>query len=312
MGPTCSADATSGDYCGGDKVDGGDANTLYTCAGQGPAVVKQACANGCVVAPGQNDACAPPPEPDFDSIPWEKGAAVGNGIARKDSKNPLGENVFIAYAGWNVSLDASCKWLAALYHADLHDRGVRYLYCVKGPADPTYSTLEISNSKMIAHILTKVSDATKFVAAAANSSGSYVAYELIRLLNEGKDPNGVLQNRVVFFDLDGRSQGLYAAAVNRLRKAYFVGAYDAAAKIYSANYNTMTSLGSTYAANGGFYKLDATGSGCTSNLCVHVTPVTTKPHYPDKGDAIDFADFVNRPVQTKYLVAKAMAAGMVP
>ncbi len=56
---TCDANASTGDYCGGDKVSNGRANTLYTCNGPGPATVKQRCANGCTVAPaGQDDYCA--------------------------------------------------------------------------------------------------------------------------------------------------------------------------------------------------------------------------------------------------------------
>lgn len=56
--PTCSSTASTGDYCGGDKVDHGDSNTLYRCNGPGPATVKAKCANGCVVAPsGQDDYC---------------------------------------------------------------------------------------------------------------------------------------------------------------------------------------------------------------------------------------------------------------
>jgi hypothetical protein len=55
---TCSSTAKTGDYCGGDKVEAGDANTLYVCNGPGPAKVKQVCAEGCVVAPsGYDDYC---------------------------------------------------------------------------------------------------------------------------------------------------------------------------------------------------------------------------------------------------------------
>ncbi len=56
---TCTADANTGDYCGGNKVSGGKANTLYRCNGPGSATNPRACSNGCVVAPpGQNDYCA--------------------------------------------------------------------------------------------------------------------------------------------------------------------------------------------------------------------------------------------------------------
>jgi hypothetical protein len=49
-----------GDYCGGDGVQGGDANTLYHCPGAGqPPSGSQACSNGCTIEPaGTNDFCA--------------------------------------------------------------------------------------------------------------------------------------------------------------------------------------------------------------------------------------------------------------
>ncbi|MFH1812472.1 MAG: M23 family metallopeptidase [Pseudomonadota bacterium] len=56
---TCDADAVTGYYCAGDKVTGGDADTLYHCSGPGVATLSQACAHGCFVAPaGQDDYCA--------------------------------------------------------------------------------------------------------------------------------------------------------------------------------------------------------------------------------------------------------------
>src|SRR5690348_2267464 len=51
--------------------------------------------------------------PPFDSIPWETGTNVGYGVARKDSQNPLGNGVFIGYAGYNITLDAAEAWVTA-------------------------------------------------------------------------------------------------------------------------------------------------------------------------------------------------------
>ena len=61
-GPTCDSNASTGDYCAGDKVSRGVADTLYRCHGPGPATVLEVCVQGCVVAPaGQDDYCATPP-----------------------------------------------------------------------------------------------------------------------------------------------------------------------------------------------------------------------------------------------------------
>ena len=57
-GAVCASNAHTGDYCAGDKVNGGVSGTLYRCNGPGPATVVRACANGCFIAPaGQDDSC---------------------------------------------------------------------------------------------------------------------------------------------------------------------------------------------------------------------------------------------------------------
>ncbi len=48
---------TGGPYCGGDKI-AGDPQTLYRCNGSSAPSVDQYCASGCLVRPGQDDACA--------------------------------------------------------------------------------------------------------------------------------------------------------------------------------------------------------------------------------------------------------------
>lgn len=55
--PACAANAKSGEYCGGDKVDDVDPRTLYHCDGPGPAKAVAVCAHGCFVATGRNDFC---------------------------------------------------------------------------------------------------------------------------------------------------------------------------------------------------------------------------------------------------------------
>ncbi len=55
-GGSGSSCVTGGLYCGGDKV-AGDPSTLYQCNGSSAPAVVQYCASGCVVRPGQDDAC---------------------------------------------------------------------------------------------------------------------------------------------------------------------------------------------------------------------------------------------------------------
>ncbi len=266
-----------------------------------------------------HDAAAPPPdagppEKDIDQIPWNTGGNVGFGVASKDTENPQGNNFFLAYAGYNVDLDSAEKWATALYRASLRDRGVRYVWAVQGPNNPSYSNLEIGNSKIIAAMLPMIDASTKFVLAVGHSSGSFVAHELLGQLEGGLDPSGVTNKRVVYFNLDGGG-GLSAAAIARLRRAYFVASFMSSTGTYSPNASTMQSLGQTYASAGGYYENNADGSGCHAGAqwCVHVTLINTKPHNPDNGDPVlDYSDFGGRPVCQSYVDAKASEAQLDP
>jgi hypothetical protein len=259
--------------------------------------------------PDAHDA-APPPPPDIDLIPWNTGASVGFGGASKDTENPLGNSMLIAYAGYNVDLASAEAWATALYRATLEARGVRHIWAVQGPADPSYSQLEIGNSKIASALIPLVSSGTHFILAIGHSSGSFVAHELLGQLATGADPGDVTKDKVVYFDLDGGG-GITQAAIDRLRRAYFVGSHDSTTN--SPNHADMMSLGSMYAAEGGFYDNDASKSGCDVGAlwCVHVTLINTKPHDPTTADPLkDYSDFVSRPVCTSYIEAKATEAGL--
>ncbi len=257
-----------------------------------------------------------PPAPDIDTIPWETGVAIGNGVAHKDTKNPLGEGAALLYAGFGVDLAAARGWATALYRAELRARGVRQLWAVQGPNLAEYQNQEIGNSKVAALLVSKVSALTKFVVVLGHSSGSFVAHELLGQLAGGLDPTNVTAGKVVYFDLDGGQNGLSAPVVARLRKAYFVSPRDKANGTMGFNTATMQSLGATYVSAGGFFEVDASASGCNTGAtaCVHVSLVNAHPHDASTALAnVDYGMFdAAHPVQTAYLAKKAAEAGLVP
>lgn len=240
--------------------------------------------------------------PDFDSIAWSTGEQdVGYGIATKDTQNPLGADVFVGYAGYGISLEASEAWVRELYRSTLRDRGVRYVYAVQGPESVAYTELEIGNSKIAAALQTRVGP-DSVVVLAAHSSGSYVAHELIRQLASGLDPTGVTEDKVVYFNLDGGSSGLTMDGVKRLRAAYFVAARDGST--YSPNNSTMLGASATFPDDSEYILLDVAGSGCAVGgvWCVHSTLINTLPHDALNGAGeLDYMDFEQRPVNTEYL-----------
>jgi hypothetical protein len=64
----------------------------------------------------------PPPRAASSALLWQTGPQVGHGVAFKDTKNPAGENLFIGYAGYRVSLASAEAWVEALHEASLAAR----------------------------------------------------------------------------------------------------------------------------------------------------------------------------------------------
>jgi hypothetical protein len=254
-------------------------------------------------------------EPDFSTIPWETGAAVGNGAAFKDTQNPRGENVFIAYSGWRITVPATQAWAEALYRTSLRDRGVRYVWAVRGPLDPNYKGVEIGNSKIATALVSRVGDATKFVLVVAHSSGSFVAHELFGMLaNGGLDPKNVTAGRIVYFDLDGDASGLFPSTAARLRRGYFVGAVDPTTGTSSPNMGDMRDAAVQFGPPTSYWENDASASGCPKGdvWCLHVTCITQRPHPKPPDPNVDYNDFDGREVAHAFIDAKAAEAGLVP
>ncbi len=250
------------------------------------------------------------PEPSLDGIAWSTGPDVGEGVAMKDTGNPRGNNVFIGYAGYRIALEDAEAWVDALYGAWLRDRGVRYVWAVRGPDDSHYENKEIGNTKIGAR-LRGVAPAASFVLVAAHSSGSCVAHELFKQLAEGRDPEGSTAGKIVYFNLDGIEKGLAPESVARLRRAYFVGAVDRATRTVSPNEGEMRRAALQYARD--YVEYDARGAKCASGAswCLHVSLVTNAPHDPrGTRSHLDYSEFSNG-VATRFFDAKADEAGIV-
>jgi hypothetical protein len=254
--------------------------------------------------------------PDVDSLPWQEGVDVGYGIAFKDTDNPRGTNVFIGCAGYSVTLDAATTWVGHLYTDSLRDRGVRYIYAVQGPSDVLYTQQEIGNTRIAQSLTSHVGSSTNFVLVVAHSSGAYVAHELLNELATGFDPNGVTRDKIVYFDLDGGDLGLSQTAFDRMRRAYFVAAFDPVTKSYSPNQDSMVSGGTTFSQKGGYFEEAVPSAGCSAGAswCLHMSLITSQPHDPATADAnTDYTDFQGgREVVHKYIDDKADDAGLAP
>lgn len=261
------------------------------------------------------DAAAAPPEPEFDAVPWEQGGDVGFGVARKDTGNPRGESAALLYAGYEARLDAAKAWARELYRADLRARGVRWLYAVQGPATIQYTGLEIGNSNVLAHLVPRVTDRTRFVLVLGHSSGSYVAHEMLRQAAARPDAQGKTSGRLVYFNLDGGRAGFTDAVAATMRKTWWVSPRDVAKGTPGFNAPSMQSAGAAYASLGGLLPYDASRAGCNAGAtgCVHNSLVITRPHSPARARPdLDYEQFAGRPVTTSFLTEKAAEAGLSP
>jgi hypothetical protein len=252
-------------------------------------------------------------EPTFDDLSWSTGPEIGTGVAMKDTGDPRATSVFIGYAGYDVSLADAEAWVTALYDAWLRDRGVRYVWAVRGPDDSHYEHRELGNTKIAAKLCALAPEAT-FVLVAAHSSGSCAAHELFKQLDEGYDPDATTAGKIVYFNLDGIDKGLTPARVERLKRAYFVGAVDRGTRTASPNDGDMRRLAVAYPGSGGYVEHDASEAGCAveASWCLHVSLVTRRPHDPRAARGhLDYTDFSRGGVETRFFDAKADEAGLV-
>jgi len=256
-----------------------------------------------------------PADVDIDTIAWSTGADVGFGVASKDTGNAAGNNAALFYGGNGASLANVEGWATALYKADLKARGVRWLYAIQGPDNATYSHYEIGNSKLATMLHDKVDDKTKFILVLGHSSGSYVAHEFLGQVASKYDPDGKMDKRIAYFNLDGTDSRFTIQMAGKVNSTYWVSPKDVTKNTEGLNADDMAEGANGYPDLGSLITHDASQAGCNAGAraCVNSTLVTSKPHDPAKATPTDYDDFSGgRTVTTKYLTDKATEAGLVP
>jgi hypothetical protein len=229
---------------------------------------------------------------------------LGNGVAYKSTG--AGSGVFIGYAGYSVPLDRSTVWVDALFEARLRALGVGHLYGVRGPSDPGYARKDIANTRLASHLVGGPARGAPFVLVGAHSSGTYVAHELFgQVFEGGRDPEHVLEGKVVYGNLDGGQRGLDTQVLASLKKIAFVWAEDTTLSSgRSANAGGMEALGEAHHGSGLRLVVDRSGCHSGAKWCVHDLLITTRPHDPNTFDLVrDYTDFVGRPVQAGWIRA---------
>lgn len=257
---------------------------------------------------GASPAPVPPVPPPTG---WEEGP--GYGVASRDTGNPLGDNIFIGYAGYRITLAEAQRWVAALYEARLRQLGVRTVVAVQGPRGEFYEGQELGNRELVAALSGWIHAGTRNLIVAGHSSGAYVANDFLEQLR-GSKLAGRTAGKVVYFNLDGGDLFLGPKTLSSVRRAYCVSAYSASIKTHSANSEDMTKLAARFPGKGGVLVTDASAAGCTKDSvwCLHISLINTRPHDPTGASGIDYADFQGRPVETQWLDRRARDAQLLP
>ncbi|XP_046349970.1 uncharacterized protein LOC124130958 isoform X2 [Haliotis rufescens] len=189
---------------------------------------------------------------------------LGIGVAYEDYG--FGKNVLICYGGYGVTDTWARAWADRLVtHSDLRSLAVGKVYAVKGPRDVLYNAKEISNSKLVQHLLAHQSPG--FVAVAAHSSGAFVANEFFSQL-VANDINRKFNQKIIYYNLDGD--------------------------------DSMKSHG----RSDQLIELDGSGSHCQNSRCLHDVMIIHHPWNPTNFDVSrDYSLYAlgDREVQLGYI-----------
>lgn len=231
---------------------------------------------------------------------WSDGP--GFGVAFRHASE--GADIAIFYGGYGASLGASQSWADAIYDTDLRARGVGRMYAVKGPLHSDYRDFEIGNSKIAKRLIGEEGASAGHILVIAHSSGAFVANELMSQLADGRDVNGAVKEKIVYFNLDGAG-GPPNQALANLAGAWAVSVRDKSG-VRSMNAGTADVNAARYeqANKGGLHVLDAAEGACAvgARWCLHMVCANERPHNKSGLDvARDYTDFVGRPVQVGFL-----------
>lgn len=231
---------------------------------------------------------------------WSEGPGFGVGY-RKATE---GTDIAIFYGGYGATLAASESWADEIYKTDLEAHGVGRMYAVKGPLHSDYRDFEIGNSKIVKRLIAGEAANASRIIVIAHSSGAFVANELMNQLVDGRDANGAVKEKIVYFNLDGAG-GPPLKALRNLAGAWAVSVRDKNG-VRSMNAGTADVNAANYAnaGKGGLHVLEAADSVCSpgARWCLHMVCSNERPHNKAGLDvARDYTDFVDRPVQVGFL-----------
>lgn len=266
----------------------------------------------------------------YCQVTFTSWTSIGTGVFYRKANNAIqNNNVFITYSGYLATDVQSKTWSDRLITKSLFNNNnfykMNHHYCVIGPKDVLYNSLEIQNSKLIEHLFNQYSNPNtqlNLIVVVAHSSGSYVADEFfqqffnrINQALQSSDPNVVavgrkLQQKIVYYNLDGAitPKRKDVDFLNKVfSRIYFVWASKKFGElgIESMNANSMKTGATSYPNNFSYgINVNANKDSCINSRCLHDVLITEIPRDVSNFNvAIDYTSFsANNEVQSDYFV----------
>ncbi|MDP3274688.1 MAG: hypothetical protein Q8Q09_05790 [Deltaproteobacteria bacterium] len=233
--------------------------------------------------------------------------ALARGMSVREGESPT---VLVLMGGWRIT-DASVRaWAEAVVRARPGMLNDATLVAVEGPLDVDFRSKELGVDVLLARL---VSHAERHGPAAkvwvvAHSSGAHVAATMFdRAFRQRPSQHRALDGRVVYVDLDGDpsvpsdpERSLSAGSVSGLARIVFAMGEDRERGLTGLSAAWMRASAVRHAPQSELYVHDASASGCTTNLCVHLSLVNLQPL--PRGNA-SYAEVSERTINLRWLDA---------
>jgi hypothetical protein len=206
--------------------------------------------------------------------PW---ATLGRGVSVRRCEGGR-SHAAVLFAGWRITERSTRAWAEALDDAALAALGVRALYAVQGPEAVDFRGKELAVDALGEDLERSTGDAG-WALLAAHSSGAHVALTLVHRRRAGP-----LRGRMVYASLDGDGpvradpeRSLGRETIEALRFALFAGVEDRARRLRGFSLQAQRDGARRAGARGALWVHDASGSGCETDLCAHLSLVHARP-----------------------------------
>lgn len=228
--------------------------------------------------------------------------AIAQGITQR-SCAPASGHTLVAMAGWRITTESTQRWVDALDRAALSELGFDSFVAVEGPRAVDYRDKELALDALLASVRAGMRP-NALVLVVAHSSGAHVARTFFHRAFSSTD-GAAISRRALYVDLDGDlsirgdPERSWSEVTRRgLRWSLFAGVEDPQRRLRGFSRNATEHGVAALAPNSERWIFDASDTGCTSDVCAHLSLINTRPYA--RGNE-SYSRFEQGPVNTGWL-----------